>query len=222
MDFGLIKGDEVRFLHQAFITDTIANALHTSADIRLYYANETERARLVTLVTEYLGKKLTGELGKRFAEKFAAVPQEPDRWGARIEQAFVDCFGLGYNKVVAVGSRTPTLTTGMFETAFKMLGESDAVFGPTPEGRYFAIGMAGAYHLNLAEFQWKSPTIYSEVANTLSEKGLHWSELGIWYAVESPEDLELMARDINQYRFEGDEDTCRETELVMERILAKL
>jgi hypothetical protein len=31
-----------------------------------------------------------------------------------------------------------------------------------------------------------------------------------------------MARDINQYRFEGDEHTARETELVMERILAKL
>jgi hypothetical protein len=34
--------------------------------------------------------------------------------------------------------------------------------------------------------------------------------------------LEIMVRDINQFRFEGDEKTARETEIVMERILTKL
>ena len=31
-----------------------------------------------------------------------------------------------------------------------------------------------------------------------------------------------MARDINQYRYERDETTARETEIVMERLLTKL
>ena len=39
MDFGpAIQGDELRFLHQAFITDTINNAFEVpGADVRLYY-----------------------------------------------------------------------------------------------------------------------------------------------------------------------------------------
>jgi hypothetical protein len=60
------------------------------------------------------------------------------------------------------------------------------------------------------------------VAEAFTEKHLAWSELEIWYAVETPEDLEIMVRDINQFRFEGDETTARETEIVMERILARL
>ena len=68
----------------------------------------------------------------------------------------------------------------------KLLQQSDAVFGPTPEGRYYTIGMSGSDHINLADFDWKSPSIYSEVASAFTEKGLSWSELEIWYAVESP------------------------------------
>jgi glycosyltransferase A (GT-A) superfamily protein (DUF2064 family) len=148
------------------------------------------------------------------------MPRE--RWGVRIEKVFRECFDAGYHNVILVGSRTPTLTARMMQATLRMLEKSDAVFGPTPEGRYYTIGMSGACHINLSDFDWKSPKIYSEVANAFTEKGLSWSELEIWYAVESSDELELMARDINQYRFEGDETTARETELVMERFISKL
>lgn len=42
------------------------------------------------------------------------------------------------------------------------------------------------------------------------------------YAVDTSEELEVMVRDINQFRFEGDDSTARETEIIMERILAKM
>ena len=82
--------------------------------------------------------------------------------------------------------------------------------------------MSGSYQISLDDFDWKSPSIYSQVAESFTEKQLSWSELEIWYAVESSEYLEMMARDINQYRFEGDETTAHETEVVLERILARL
>ncbi len=223
MDFGAIVGDEIRFLHQAFITDTICNALQVpSTDVRLYYIDCPERKRLVGIVTEYLTKKLDGKLADNFKSGFSVHEQPRDRWGIRIEDVFEDCFKAGYKNVLVPGSRTPTITAHMFKTALRMLEKSDAIFGPTPEGRYYIIGMSGAYHIKLSDFDWKSPSIYSEVANAFTEKALSWSELEIWYAVESSEELELMARDINQYRFEGDETTARETELVMERLISKL
>jgi len=222
MDLGAVDGDDLRFLHQAFITDTIRNALQVStADIRLYHINQPERQRLVKIVTEYLQKKLSKKKVEGFDARFSTHELEHDRWGVRIETVFNDCFESGYTNVLLMGSRTPTVTASMYKTALRMLRQSDAVFGPTPDGRYYTIGMSGSYHIKLSDFDWKSPAIYSEVASAFTEKELSWSELEIWYAVESSDELGLMARDINQYRFEGDTSTARETELVMERLISK-
>ena len=223
MDLGSIKGDELRFLHQAFITDSIVHALQMKdVDVRLYYIDLPDRERLVKIVTNYLKKKFSEKKTENFQQRFKSIHQSNDRWGLRIDSIFTDCFKAGYKSVLVIGSRTPTVTTRMMSTALKMLKESDAVFGPTVEGRYYTIGMTGSYPINLADFDWKSPRIYSEVAEAFSEKELSWSELEIWYTVETPDDLEMLARDVNQFRFEGDEETARETELVLHRLLAKL
>ncbi len=223
MDFGLIQGDDLRFLHQAFITDTINNSFEVGeADVRLYYINQTDRKRFVKIVTDYLKNKATGRTAEALKNRFEVFEMAKDRWGIRIEEVFQDCFKAGYEHVLVVGSRTPTIKPSMIKAALKVLIESDAVFGPTPDGRYYVIGMSGRYHISLSDFDWKSPSIYSEVADAFTKEGLAWSELEIWYAVETSEDLELMVRDINQFRFEGDEAIARETEKVLERILARL
>lgn len=223
MDLGIIKGDDLRFLHQAFITDTVANALEvTAAETRLYYINDPDRKRLVKTALDYLEKKLDGKRLEGLKERFTQFEQAREGWGARMSQIFTDCFAGGYKNVLLIGSRTPTITPKMMKTALKMLKESDAVFGPTPEGRYYSIGMSGSYQIDLAGFDWKSASIYSQVSEAFTLQHLSWSELEIWYAVESSDYLEMMARDINQYRFEGDEFTAHETEVVIERILARL
>jgi len=223
MDFGVMAEDDVRFLHQAIITDTINHAFSIEdADVRLYYIDQPDRVRLVKIVTDYVAKKLGGKNSPDFKNRFSSHKLTKERWGLRIEKSFQDCFAAGYKNVLLLGSRTPTITPRQMNTALKILEKSDAVFGPTPEGRYYSIGMSGSYRIMLSEFDWKSPLIFSEVAQAFSKKRLAWTELDIWYAVETPDYLEVMVRDINQYRFEGDETTARETELVMERLLSKL
>ena len=75
------------------------------------------------------------------------------------------------------------------------------------------------YHFPLVDFDWKQPNIYSQVSARIEKEQLSWEETEIWYAVEHPEDMEYLARDINQFRLTGDEVTARETEKVLERIL---
>lgn len=224
MDFGAIQGDDLKFLHQAFITDTITTALdvNSSTDIRVYYIDSPDRKKLIKIISEYLKKKLPANVAATFKDRVAFCEVEKDRWGGRIEKVFKDCFDNGYSRILLIGSRTPTVNAGMMETALKLLEKSDAVFGPTPEGRYYAIGMSGSYRVKLSEFDWKSPHIYHDVADAFDKEGLVWSELEIWYAVESTDFLEVMVRDINQFRVEEDEITAHETELVMERLLSKL
>jgi glycosyltransferase A (GT-A) superfamily protein (DUF2064 family) len=223
MNLGAIKGDDLRFLHQAFISDTVVNALSVpTADTRLYYIDEPDRKKMLRVIVEYLDHKLTGKQAEALKARFSTHEQKKERWGVRMHEVFSDCFDAGYKHVLLLGSRTPTINPKMMQTALKMLKESDAVFGPTPEGRYYDLGMSGSYQIALDDFDWKAPAIYSQVAEAFTEKKLSWSELEIWYAVESSEYLEMMARDINQYRFEEDELTAHETEIVLERILARL
>ncbi len=223
MDFGAIDGDNLRFLHQAFITDTIINAsTFQEADIRLYFVDDPERKKLVKIVTEYITKQ-TKDIEPTFIkERFKKVKLDKERWGIRIEKLFDDCFKQGYENVLVIGSRTPTVSIDMINSALQLLEDSDAVFGPTPEGRYYIIGMSGKQHIPLSQFDWKSPTIYHDVVNALKEKNLEWKELDIWYCVERVEELEMAIRDINQLRLQGDEITAHETEKVLERIFSKL
>ncbi len=223
MDLGSIKGDDLRFLHQAFISDTITHALAIeSADTRLYYIDDPDRKRFVQIIHDYLQKKLTGQRAEAFSKRFSQFESPNERGGIRLESIFAECFKAGYDSVLLIGSRTPTIRPQMLKAALTKLEKSDAVFGPTPEGRYYIIGMSGGAHIAFSDFDWKSPTIYSEVVDALTNKGLAWSEQEIWYAVETTDELEMMVRDINQYRYEGDEATAVETEKVLERLLAKL
>ena len=223
MDLGPIKGDDLQSLHQGFVTDTINQALAVDgADTRLYAVDERERQKFVKAILTFLEKSSNGKMATAYKTHFSEYRMAADRWGKRIETVFADCFRDGYEEVLLIGSRTPTITSNMMTRALRMLKESDAVFGPTPEGRYYVIGMRGGPQIRLSDFDWKSASIYSEVAEAFAAKGLAWSELEIWYAVESQAELEIMVRDINQFRFENDEVTARETELVMERLLSKL
>lgn len=218
MSMGPIRGADLAALHEAFVLDTVGNMLAVeSVDVRLYHNDLPDQRRAAKLAIEVASKG-----GKGDNPKFTVHERARERWGVRIEAVFRDCFEAGYKHALMIGSRTPTITSSMMSTAIRMLRESDAVFGPTPEGRYYVIGMTGSSRIDLSKFDWTSAHIYSDVAQTFTKKKLSWSELEIWYVVEGTDDLEIMVRDINQYRFEGDEDSARHTEAVLERLIAKL
>lgn len=214
--------EDTFFLHQAFLADTIVNCLAIkSFDIHLFYGSSTGTKKAVSTIIAYLKDRLKGPLAKGLEERFNFTILDQDRWGLKMDRAFKTCFFDGYKQVLFVGSRTPTLGKKMLKLADKMLSQSDAVFGPTVQGRYYLIGMSGRYHVDLSKFDWRSPKIYSEVTDKFREKNLSWSEMEMWYAIEHPEDLEFLIRDINQYRLEGDELSARETELALKRVMER-
>jgi len=218
-----LSPEDVNFLHQAFIADSIANALTlTKPDIKLYFAPLPETRKAIETILTYLKGRLRGKkLSVLDGDRFEVKELSPGRWGDRMDESLRRCFDTGYTKVVFIGSRTPTLTPDMIANAFKILDKKDVVFGPTVEGRYYLIGFSNGYHVPLADFDWRHSNIYSEVSSHIDQMGLSWEENEIWYAVEHPEDVEYLARDINHFRLTGDEETARETERVLGRILSR-
>jgi hypothetical protein len=219
-----LSDEDILYLHQAFIADTITNALNLSkVDIKLFYSPLPITIKAVETIRIYLEGRLRGKKRTAFdSDRFEAAELSPGRWGVKMDESFRRCFEQGYSKVVFIGSRTPTLTADKINSAIKILNKKDVVFGPTVEGRYYMIGFARDYHIGLDDFDWTASNIYSQVAASIDKRGLSWEETEIWYAVEHPEDMEYLARDINQFRLTGDEETARETEKVLERILSRL
>lgn len=218
-----VQAEEMLFLKQAFVADTIINALRVpKVAIRLYHSALPERTKLIRKTVDYLRTKSDIAQSLGIESRLTVIETPAGPWGERLESAFRDSFGNGFATVLLLGSRTPTVTCTMLAEAIKLLGKADVVFGPTPEGRYYIIGQSRDCHLTFATLDWSSPTLYATIADALTAQGLTWAELDIWYTVETTDELELMVRDINQFRFEGDETTAHESEAVVERIIARL
>jgi hypothetical protein len=219
-----LSDEDITYLHQAFIADSIINVLRLpKVDIKLLYSPYPNTRKSVETILKYLKTRLKGRRRAAFeGPRFDVSELSPGRWGVKMDESFQRCFDQGYSKVLFIGSRTPTLTHDMIARAIKILNKKDVVFGPTVEGRYYMIGFANDYHIALDDFDWKEANIYSQVASHIENKGLSWEETEVWYAVEHPEDMEYLVRDINQFRLTGDEETTRETEKVLERILSRL
>lgn len=219
-----LSEEDVHNLHQAFIADSINNALLLpKIDVKLFYSPHARTRQSVEIIINYLkgrskGKKKTALEG----ERLEIAELSAGGWGMKIDESFHRCFDQGYNRVVFIGSRTPTLTCDRLIDALKVLDRTDVVIGPTVEGRYYMIGFTGGYQVVLADFDWWASNIYSQVATHIDKMGLSWEETEVWYAVENPEDVEYLVRDINHFRLTGDEETARETEKALERILNRM
>lgn len=107
-----------------------------------------------------------------------------------------------------MGSDHPTLPPDHLQQAFDRLGTADAVFGPTPDGGYYAAGL-GADAWPRAEglfrnIPWSTPEVLETTEARGRELGLVVELLPGWYDVDEPEDLERLRRDL-----EADSATAR-------------
>lgn len=68
----------------------------------------------------------------------ALKPQGSGDLGKRMARALDDCSA---GPVVLIGSDIPSIKPFHIETAFRALGENDAVFGPSQDGGYWLVGL---------------------------------------------------------------------------------
>ncbi len=86
------------------------------------------------------------------------VTQEGGDLGERLERATVACFereeDLG---LVVIGTDCVHLDTALFEETWQQLEDGvDAIYGPTPDGGYYLLGISEAQPLLFLEIPWSS------------------------------------------------------------------
>lgn len=164
-------------LQEAFLRDTLARLVSLSnTSIVLWVAGDLQH--------EALGRA-THELPVTIST------QEGADLGERIERAFAR--GLeSAEKMILVGSDSPTVPLSLLERAYHALDDAEAVLGPTPDGGYYLIGLRRGVRPQLKGVRWSTSSTLSDTRAVLSGQGLSSVLLPPWYDVDTPADLRLL------------------------------
>jgi rSAM/selenodomain-associated transferase 1 len=128
-------------------------------------------------------------------------PQEGGDLGERMKNAFLKLVDDGYQKVVIIGSDSPSLPLSYLESAFDSDGE--VVIGPSTDGGYYLIGMNRKVTDVFSNISWGTESVLSKTMDRLREDGAKLKLLPLWYDVDHPEDLKFLKTHLDLIELEG-------------------
>jgi rSAM/selenodomain-associated transferase 1 len=138
------------------------------------------------------------EIKKLLTDNYQYRQQRGIDLGARMKNAFADCFSEGFKSIVLIGSDFPDLPLKIIEDAFAALDSpSDAVIGPAADGGYYLIGLKTETFLPdiFSGLPWSTASVFSETLKILQACGQRTKILQEWHDVDTRDDLiNLMER----------------------------
>jgi rSAM/selenodomain-associated transferase 1 len=161
-------------LHDAFVRDTLESlhSLDISADLELHIDIPTD------------------------AWPDIAVPrklQHEGDLGLKMLQALDDALKAGRERVMIVGSDSPTLPPD--HLGLLLRAPEDVALGPTLDGGFYAIACTRVHPRMFDDIAWSAPDTLDRTVRALRACGLTVSQGAAWYDVDTPEDLERLAAD---------------------------
>lgn len=124
------------------------------------------------------------DLGERMRRYFSASRDSDDR-------------------VVLIGSDSPTLPQSYLEEAFQILREVPVVLGPTADGGYYLLGMRGVLPEIFSNIAWSTGEVYRQTTAELRGQGIQFGELPGWYDVDERSDLDRLRSDLSSVADQG-------------------
>jgi rSAM/selenodomain-associated transferase 1 len=105
-------------------------------------------------------------------ETFRKKNQEGEDLGRRMENAFLDLFTAGYEKVIIIGSDMYDLNKADLENAYSCLENDDVVIGPAIDGGYYLLGMKKLYPLVFKNKTWGTNTVFEDTMADLFDTSI--------------------------------------------------
>jgi rSAM/selenodomain-associated transferase 1 len=118
------------------------------------------------------------------------VPQAAGDLGTRLIAAFRALRARGANRVLALGSDSPTVEPGRLREAFRALDSFDVVLGPADDGGYWLIGTRneGADGV-FQDIPWSTSGVIRATLARASALGLSLHQLPPWYDIDDAASL---------------------------------
>ncbi len=90
--------------------------------------------------------------------------------GERMNNAFSEIFGMGYEKAIIVGSDIYDLDKKDIEAAYDALQTSNFVLGPAKDGGYYLLGMKEMKEELFQDKEWGADTVLKNTIKDLKEE----------------------------------------------------
>ena len=116
--------------------------------------------------------------------------QQGNDLGEKMRSAFADRFKEGYEKVVIIGSDSPSLPKCYIDKAFAT--SKDLVLGPSADGGYYLIAMTGKVFEVFTGVAWGTEKVLEETLKKVKDANISLELLPVWYDVDLPEDLKFL------------------------------
>ena len=166
--------------------------LSTSEAARLYEAmlldcatalHETQAAAKVVAFTpahaEDALRTLLAPIGT-----FEYVPQPEGDLGQRMEGLMQWAFARGAERVVIIGSDSPSLPARYIDEGLALLREKEVVLGPSTDGGYYLVGRRKGESRIFQDVAWSTGMVFEQTLARLGTQTL--GLLPPWYDVDTP------------------------------------
>jgi glycosyltransferase A (GT-A) superfamily protein (DUF2064 family) len=201
-------GDRAAELYAAFVADTL-DRFRTLAG-RRWICHTPAGGEAV----EYFQDLARGD--------YELWPQPECGLGERMAAFFESSFREGIDRVVIVGSDSPTLPREYVEQAFELLAGRNAhtpasdqrpvpcadepaacVLGPATDGGYYLVGLRQRLLPVFSGMEWSTPQVLHDTLRRLNACGASLALLPPWYDVDDPEDVDFLRGHLEALRASG-------------------
>lgn len=167
-------GDErASQLYREFVV-TLLRRLHDTADCRIVAYSPVQRQAEFAAITP---------------EPWQLIPQSSGNLGQRMQAFFETRLIRQEDRVVLIGTDSPTLPTQFIRDAFEALRTHPVVLGPTHDGGYYLVGATGQVPPIFTGIAWSTPSVWRQTVDRLREQDLRFAELPLWYDIDELADL---------------------------------
>ena len=131
------------------------------------------------------------------ADRFELWNQPEGSLGERLARVTTEHLGPDpHQRVVVIGSDSPTLPKETIEAAFVGLQQADVVVAPADDGGYVLIGLRREVPGLLEPIEWSSPRVFAQTREHLQSSCTRFIELPGWYDIDTLDDLRRLDKEL--------------------------
>jgi len=188
-------------LHRALVEDTLE---------RLTRLRRSSLERWL-----YLSEPLDPSHRLEVPRGWSSALQEGDDLGARMATVFHRAFQDDRERVVMVGSDSPTLPLHYLRQAFEALADHDVVLGPAEDGGYYLVGTSRSVPELFQDISWESDRVLKQSTKALAHGARTFQLLPVWYDIDDHDDLLRLQRELDELRTTRPSEIPRRTAAVL-------
>jgi len=181
----------------------LSSVLSAEHRLDLYTAmlqDKVEQVLALAGATAYVAfspPEAAAEITAIVGDRPSLIAQRGADLGERLARVAADLFAAGHGGVVLVDSDTPNLPSEYLLEALAALDAgADVVIGPAWDGGYYLIGLARPAPALFAGIAWSTAGVLEQTVLAATRAGLGIHYLPSWFDVDTPSDLDRLARQL--------------------------